>query len=175
MGTASVNKNKGFVKQSVEINMTLEWPVWWHWFDWFWTVSRQDKKSEVQVSSLFFVMGREAESIHDLLVYEEEEEEELSPDLGPKIHWSGWSERTTVHPCSVRKGPTPADINWRRGALEAVWQSVTGPTYWLDKQCTSMGNSSHGPCLWIVSRSQGTSGPGVRPRMFFFAERQQCF
>lgn len=49
-------------------------------------VSRQDKKSrEVQVSSLLFVMGREEESIHDLLVYEEQEEE-LIPDLGPKIH-----------------------------------------------------------------------------------------
>lgn len=56
-----------------DFSQPTEWPVWRRRFDRFRVALKLDKESgEVQINSLLYALGREAEPIYESFVYDED-------------------------------------------------------------------------------------------------------
>ena len=72
-----------------------EWPMWRRRFDRFRIASKLDKDSgEVQMNTLLYALGRDAEAIYESFVYDEDQ---LEDDAQPELDYMTVMEKFTDH------------------------------------------------------------------------------
>ncbi len=75
-----------------------EWPMWRHGFDHFRVVSKLDKDSnEVQVNTLLYAMGREAEAIYDSFEFGNANEHPSYTEVMDKFNDHFVPKRNVIH------------------------------------------------------------------------------